>query len=302
MLTLFTCPKSFSNSKHIDLIQRNALQSWKRLKPQPQIILLGNDEGVAEVAAEMGLEHVPDIERNEYGTPLISDIFAQAKKHATEDILCYINADIILNIDFMQALETAIAQKNDFLLVSQRWNVDIDEPINFNAPQWEKQWTEWVEKHGIIAGETAIDFFAYPKHLYQTIPAFAIGRTIWDNWLLFEARRLKARLIDATPVVFLAHQNHDYAHVTSSAGDAWKGPERNRNFELSGGYEHIYTIANSTHRIIKGANGLKLEKISKTKSLGQKIHELSTTNAIFRPLGKVARAIKLARLRGQSHN
>ncbi len=67
MLTLFAIPKAFRG--HINTIQRNAIKSWTLLNPKPEIILLGDDEGTAEVAQEFGLIHIPEVDRNEYGTP-----------------------------------------------------------------------------------------------------------------------------------------------------------------------------------------------------------------------------------------
>jgi hypothetical protein len=37
MLTLFTTPKAFS--RHINVIQRNALRSWKLLDPDAEVIV-----------------------------------------------------------------------------------------------------------------------------------------------------------------------------------------------------------------------------------------------------------------------
>ena len=42
-LTLFATPKRFQG--HIDNIQRNAIASWTRLNPRPEIILFGADDG-----------------------------------------------------------------------------------------------------------------------------------------------------------------------------------------------------------------------------------------------------------------
>src|ERR1041384_2312036 len=102
MLTLYTIPKPFRD--HIGVIQRNAIHSWTRLRPRCEIILFGDDAGVAAAAAELGVRHVPAIARNEYGTPLVSDVFAQAQRLATHELLCYINADIILTGDFLPAV------------------------------------------------------------------------------------------------------------------------------------------------------------------------------------------------------
>jgi hypothetical protein len=50
LLTVFFIPKPFLG--HIGVIQRNALGTWMRLGEGVQVILHGNDEGVAEATCE----------------------------------------------------------------------------------------------------------------------------------------------------------------------------------------------------------------------------------------------------------
>src|SRR5712664_4002027 len=88
MITIFAMPKAFRG--HIDVIQRNAIMSWTRLSIKPEIILLGTDEGTAEVAREFGVRHLPEVARNPEGTPLVSDLFAQGQRCAANDLLCYV--------------------------------------------------------------------------------------------------------------------------------------------------------------------------------------------------------------------
>jgi hypothetical protein len=52
LITLFSAPKPFTNP-HIAMIQRNAIKSWTLL-PDVEVILLGEEEGLAEAAHELG--------------------------------------------------------------------------------------------------------------------------------------------------------------------------------------------------------------------------------------------------------
>ena len=97
MFTIFTIPKSFKD--HVKVIQRNAIKSWLALWPQCEVILLGDDEGVSDVAAEFGILHIPKIEKNEFGTPLLNSAFNLAQKSAKNQILVHLGADIILMND-----------------------------------------------------------------------------------------------------------------------------------------------------------------------------------------------------------
>jgi len=57
MLTVFSIPKGFVDP-HVSLIQRNAIASWRNLGPEVEVLYMGDDPGVAEVAAEHGATHV----------------------------------------------------------------------------------------------------------------------------------------------------------------------------------------------------------------------------------------------------
>ena len=59
MLTIFALPKAFHG--HFGVIERNAITSWTRLQPKPEIILFGDDEGTANIADKLGLQHVLNI-------------------------------------------------------------------------------------------------------------------------------------------------------------------------------------------------------------------------------------------------
>lgn len=52
MLTIFSCPKPFHG--HIRVIQMNVIQSCVRLSPSGEIILFGEEEGIAEAASRFG--------------------------------------------------------------------------------------------------------------------------------------------------------------------------------------------------------------------------------------------------------
>src|SRR5262249_19151083 len=58
--TFFATAKPFEG--HSGIIQRNALKSWMLLHPNVEVILFGDDKGAAEIAAELGLRHVPFVE------------------------------------------------------------------------------------------------------------------------------------------------------------------------------------------------------------------------------------------------
>jgi hypothetical protein len=243
MLTLFTVPKPFKG--HIEVIQRNAIKSWLQLRPACEVILVGNEEGTAEVARGYGVRHLPDVARNEYGTPLLNDIFEKAQHSATHDLLCYVNADIILMGDFIKALQRVDSLRSRFLVVGQRWDLDVRDPLDFDA-NWEARLRARTVAEGTPHLMTGIDYFAFPCGFWNEIPPFAIGRTAWDNWLIYRARAIGSRVIDATNAVLVIHQNHDYSHSPQGADGVWKGPEARYNLVLAGGKSHLFSLLDAT--------------------------------------------------------
>ena len=58
--------------------QTNAVLSWKMLRIKPNIIIYGDEQGVPDFCQKHNIMNVPNIKRNKYGTPIISDILKQA--------------------------------------------------------------------------------------------------------------------------------------------------------------------------------------------------------------------------------
>ena len=249
MLTLFTIPKAFRGQ--VGVIQRNAIESWTHLQPRPEIILLGDDEGTADVAREFGLRHLPNIATSDHGTPLLSDLFRRAEAAATSSRMCYVNADIILLSDFLRAAETVQREFPKSLLISKRINLDVAEKLNFDA-HWEEVIKQRASASGKVEHYTGIDVFVFPKGMYPQIPNFAIGRLWFDHWLIKAVREQNLPVVDASLVAPVIHQNHDYGHVAGGRDQVWRGQEAERNFQLYGGVEHAYTLLDVTHEITPG--------------------------------------------------
>lgn len=242
MLTIFSTSRAFQG--HFKIIQENAIRSWLSLHPDVEVILFGNEEGVAEVSAELGLRHIPEIECNEYGTPLTNYMFDVAQEIAVHQKIGFVSADIILMGDFLVALES-IPQRR-FLMVGQRMDLELNELVDFNDSEWESRLREHLSRHGKLHPPTAIDYFIFNHGLYGDIPPFAMGRSAVDNWLIYQARFLKATVIDASRVVTAIHQNHDYSHHPQGAAGVREGPEKKRNVELMGGLDRGFSIEHAT--------------------------------------------------------
>ena len=159
MLTLFAIPKNFRG--HIATIQRNAIASWTRLIPRPEILLFGGEEGTAEIAGELGLRHFPEVARNEFGTPLLGDLFRQAEQHASTPLLGYVNADIILTDDIVPALDGILPRSEKFMMVGRRWDLDWNEPLDFSQPGWAESIRANALRANVQRPGNYIDYFIF---------------------------------------------------------------------------------------------------------------------------------------------
>jgi len=249
-ITLFTAPKPFTD-RHIAIIQHNAIKSWTLL-PDVDIILLGDEDGLEEKAGEFGVKHLSNVARSDSGTPLISSMFQLAREHSDGDLLCIINADILLMSDFVEAARQAVQLRDKFVLLSQRWDLDVTNPMFFSEG-WTERLREDVEKRGQLHRPAGSDFFLFPTACYKKVPEFTIGRAGWDNWMIHKARQEKWPVIDCTPSVMIVHQNHDYRHLPGGKSH-YSHPETEENVRLAGGPAAVrYTILDATARLKDGA-------------------------------------------------
>jgi hypothetical protein len=249
LITLFSAPKPFTNP-HIALIQRNAIKSWALL-PDVEILLLGEEMGLAEVARDLDVKHIQTVERNANGTPLISSMFRLARENSHSDLLCIINADMILMPDFIEAARGAHSIRDKFVLLSQRWDLDVTQSIEF-TDGWQDRLSSAVHRKGSLHRPAGSDFFLFPLSCYTDIPDFTIGRAGWDNWMIYKARKEKWTVIDCTPSVMIIHQNHDYSHLPGGKPH-YEHPDTNENIRLAGGEANIrYTVLDATHQLVPG--------------------------------------------------
>jgi len=252
MLTLFAVPRPFHG--HYGVIQRNAIKSWTLLRPTPEIILLGTDKGTAEIAREFGVRHVPELEYNEKGRPRGDSMYKEAERVSQEPLVCIVNADIILMNNFMWAVEQVARRDHPFLMVGQRSNLDVDQPLDFES-DWESDLRQRMIETGHMGPRTGEDYILSPRGFFGEIPPFVMGHSYMDGWLLYTARRKGADLIDATQAVTAIHQNHGYSHIEMGPQGHVIDPQTKINEELAGGSAHMLIMRDRTH--ILTPNGLK---------------------------------------------
>jgi hypothetical protein len=223
VLTLFATPKPFEGE--IDRIQRRAIESWCALGVQ--VVLVGDETGIADSARELDAQHVSGLERTARGTPRLDSAFALADGVARFPLRAFVNADIVLGPDVLAATRAVSRHAERFLLVGRSFE---DE-----RPR----------------GAAALDWFVFSAGLFGEVPPFAIGRAGYDNWMIWRARQ-SGIAVDATHDVHAVHQPHGYEHVAGGMHEAYYGEEAARNVELAGGRRHLYTLHDASHVLRNG--------------------------------------------------
>lgn len=238
LLTIFSAPKPFTR-EHIRLIQRNALGSWLKLDGV-EVILLGDEEGIAETAKEFGVKHITGVECTAGGTPRLDSIFRLAEETAAGRWMAFINADVIALPDFVRAAESTAMLARRYLIVGQRWDLDLTRPLDFSSG-WEERLLEEARLEGRRHGRNGSDYFIYPRSGFPQIPPFALGRAGWDNWMIYAGRRGGLRVVDASNEINIIHQTHDYGHLPGGRPH-YQHPESFDNLRMAGGEKVVFTL------------------------------------------------------------
>jgi hypothetical protein len=245
VLTILSTPKGFSGI--FEVIQTNAITSWTRLEPRPEVILFGDDPGTAEICQELGLRHVPDVATTDQGTPLLSDMFLRGQALATTPMVCWSNADVIFTDELVRTADRTAQRPGPAYVVGRRVDVDQPGPLDLE-PGWQTRLRRRAATEGERKPANWIDWFLFTRGLFTELPPFAIGRPGYDPWLIWKAADLGAEVIDGTDFVLAVHQRHDYSHV-GGRSRAFSGPEAKQNAAIVDDWRHYHSIAYASSRL-----------------------------------------------------
>lgn len=238
-LSIFSTAKPFRGE--IARIQRNAVRSWLALKPRPEIILLGNDEGVGEVCREFGLIHVRDVATAPSGAPYLDDLFAKARQAASGELLCYVNADIILLQDFLAAAERVFEALGPSIVIAAPYNVPVTWEVDSADPTAVLRLRALIERGRNGPTPIGADVFLFPRLAYLRVPGVVVGRWWWDNLLMALASESRFPAVDITAVARAIHQEHrGSTHSGRWVDDPLSEQERLRNIASVSGPQRFF--------------------------------------------------------------
>lgn len=243
--TLIAVPKPFTGeSAHL---QRAACRSWAAI-PGLEVILAGDEPGIAETCRDFQFQHIPGVIRSEQGTPRLDDIFQQVRKKAATPLLLYVNADIILGPEIITAAQNILFA--DYLLAGRRWDVD---PWEREADAGFDAWRDYALSQGTLLPVCSSDYFLLPvaSRIFTDMPPLVVGRSGWDNWMMYRARELSIPLIDSTAAITAIHRKHGYGHIPRNMADepysSWDGVESRLQIAILG--ERLLSLDFATHRM-----------------------------------------------------
>lgn len=228
MITVFTTAKPFVGQMKTNQI--NAIKSWKQMGPDVEVLLFGQGQGYAEAARELDLVWIEQVATSDYGTPLVNGMFELANRQSRYAARMYINCDIVLTSDFSSIL--SVLGKQDFLAVGQRWDMKLDEEIDFGRSDWRQSLQSRVRQTGTLHPPQGSDYFLYQGDIWDGLPKLVVGRAGYDNYLIYYCRSRGIPVVDLTEPVMAFHQNHDYSHHPAGYDGVFSGPEAQINHQV----------------------------------------------------------------------
>jgi len=213
--------------------QRNAVMSWAAL-PRSNVLLIGKE--ALSAAHEFSTAMAMGVRRSDAGVPQIDSLFEIAQER-TGNLFLYVNADIVLWEDIILAIEACAERFPAFLMVGQRTNLKVSGPINC------EEYCLRQPVNGRLLSPCGCDYFGFTRGLWPEMLPYTVGRTTFDNWLIWSALKAGRPVVDVTEAVTVVHQTHAEDNSARLCPDA----KRNQALVPIVGKGHVGWICHSTY-------------------------------------------------------
>ncbi|KAK3085398.1 hypothetical protein FSP39_002737 [Pinctada imbricata] len=210
ILTLFTT--WISTPEKYDC-HNNTLFNWNSLKPLVQPVLFTNDIASKNEALQKGWQVLPlGVTRTKYEVPVLRYMYMDVMKISSSPLLAYANGDILFTSNLIVTLQSLlndiktnnISQTNPLLMIGQRTNV---KSVALEEIQTSYKMHLMAKTRGKLFSAWGEDYFITSRNYpWKTFPDVIIGRLAYDNWMVWNAKRLKFTTIDATKTLLAVHQ------------------------------------------------------------------------------------------------
>lgn len=278
MISFLSSPKAFIGETGV--IQRNAIRSWQNVHPDAEITIYGNSTNAYEVCEELGVCCVSDVLCSPSGVPYFNSIVEHARIHARHDVQCYLNCDILMTKDMIKAVSCIDFPR--YLVVGQRLDLVSGVQIDTTSNKLTIDLQKLNSKNKVsLHGSTGMDYFIFPRGMWEALPPLVIGRGGYDGALLAFCLRNKIPMVNATLAFPALHQFHDYGHVPGGLKTVIEGRDAKNNLLLHNIKHSTPNSADAPWLIVNGAlipNSIQkdwLRRIELTLRFDMKIEALS---------------------------
>lgn len=225
MLTIFSSPKPFTGETAWN--QLNAMRSWRAIHQDVEIIIYGAPPGAAEAATDVNALLIPKVECSSTGAPSFNEMAEHARQYGRYDQQVYINADILLNVSLLKAMEAARHRFDQFLLVGERIDLAQGSIVDASQSDWTDSLTTLVKLGQLTAhGPTGADYFGFIRGMWKDLPPVFMGRAMCDQALLHYCLNQRIPIIDCTMFIVAVHQFHGYQHARGGVREVFDGKDR----------------------------------------------------------------------------
>lgn len=229
MLTLITTPKPLDiPANRVAFL--NAIRSWVRIEPRPEILVFGGDRALIEGE---GGRWVGEFKATSHGNPYFDDFIRTAERLASNDILMYITDHLILTYDVSAVAELiSVRFPGPFVAIGRRWDLNLDAALRFNTG-WEDVLRQRTLYEGKYQSVGAKDYIMFRRPFPLEIPPFIMGYPWYDTWMVVAAMRADIPVVDVSRAIFPIHQNHGFMQGSLQKREAT--PQTHHNARLAAG-------------------------------------------------------------------
>lgn len=216
MITIFSPMRAFESD--IANVQLNAINSWINIKPSVEIILFEDEKNTTAAAcSHLNVSVIKDVDRSFSGVPLLNSMYEIVNQVSSNDVICYLTADILLPKDFSikinQFYNLGKSEFGKFVGISCRHDLNNSEIKKGNLSTDDYYKLCYENSHN--RGRSGIDLWVTNVNDKIVYPEFPIGRCITDNWFVYYCVKNGYKVVDFSNEIKIIHQNHSKPSTTN---------------------------------------------------------------------------------------
>ncbi len=219
MITFFTHIRPFDEI--FTPLQRTAIASWKHAYGDCKVVLFYSDDSLELDAQKLDCDYVV-CKQTEEGLSDFGYMFEYVELNYDTPWYCEVSSDIVLSS--FQTLMRSLMGYDKPLVIGPRLDFDV------------------TTGERTVHPPSAVDWFLYRKDTlpYKDIPPFNIGRSAYDNWMVWAGLELwDMQVVNAGYHVQALHYNHPHPEHGDKT-TMLKSFERRKNLELTRVYDNMY--------------------------------------------------------------